>query len=137
MIRRAALMLSLLVAGTAALAQQVDWRTLGQALQDQRPITPEMSSGTEAVLRGLDKVSGQATDLSLPVGGTIDYGTLRITLTGCRFPAETPASDGYAFLTITELRGEEQVFQGWMVASSPALNALDHPRYDVWVMSCH
>ena len=57
-------------------------------------------------------------------------------VTACRYPAEDPASDAFAFLQITDMRGEEQVFQGWMIASSPALNALDHPRYDVWVMSC-
>ena len=27
-------------------------------------------------------------------------------------------------------------FQGWMLASSPALNPLDHPLYDVWVLEC-
>ncbi|MGB1970407.1 MAG: DUF2155 domain-containing protein, partial [Paracoccaceae bacterium] len=27
-------------------------------------------------------------------------------------------------------------FMGWMVASSPALNPLDHRRYDVWVLRC-
>jgi hypothetical protein len=30
----------------------------------------------------------------------------------------------------------DPVFSGWMVASSPALSALDHPRYDVWVLNC-
>ena len=30
-----------------------------------------------------------------------------------------------------------QVFSGWMFASSPALNPLEHPVYDVWVLSCH
>ena len=117
-------------------AQQVDWRTLGDALRDQRPITPEMSSGSEAVLRALDKVSGEVSEIPLAVGGTVDHGRLRISLTACRFPAENPASDAFAFLQITDMRGGEQVFQGWMIASSPALNALDHPRYDVWVMSC-
>ncbi|NOX82694.1 MAG: DUF2155 domain-containing protein [Alphaproteobacteria bacterium] len=28
------------------------------------------------------------------------------------------------------------IFRGWMFASSPALNALEHPVYDVWVISC-
>jgi len=31
---------------------------------------------------------------------------------------------------------DKPVFKGWMIASSPALNALDHPRYDVWVLRC-
>ncbi|HBK91552.1 MAG TPA: hypothetical protein DDZ68_07785 [Parvularcula sp.] len=28
------------------------------------------------------------------------------------------------------------VFSGWMFASSPALSALQHPVYDVWVIDC-
>jgi hypothetical protein len=28
------------------------------------------------------------------------------------------------------------VFSGWMFASSPALSALEHPVYDVWVIDC-
>jgi len=27
-------------------------------------------------------------------------------------------------------------FSGWMFADSPALSALDHPRYDLWVINC-
>ena len=30
----------------------------------------------------------------------------------------------------------ENIFRGWMFASSPALNALEHPVYDVWVIDC-
>lgn len=119
-----------------AVAQQVDWVTLGQALRDQRPIGPEMATGTQAVLRGLDKVSGAVEDLPIGVGGTVEYGRLTITLSACRYPQDNPASDAFAFLTITDTRDREQVFQGWMIASSPALNALDHPRYDVWALSC-
>ena len=36
----------------------------------------------------------------------------------------------------TSQQDGERLFDGWMIASSPALNALDHPRYDVWVIGC-
>ena len=133
---RAAAFVALALASVPAAAQQVDWRTLGEALHDTRPQGPEMSSGTQAVLRALDKVSGEVEDLPVSVGTVIAYGRLTIALTACRFPAENPASDAFAFLQITDTQRGESVFQGWMVASSPALNALDHPRYDVWVLSC-
>lgn len=35
----------------------------------------------------------------------------------------------------TELFGQP-VFKGWMFASSPSLNAMEHPTYDVWVIDC-
>ena len=47
-----------------------------------------------------------------------------------------PAGDAFAFLTVREAGNAEPVFRGWMIASSPALNAMDHQRYDVWVLSC-
>ncbi|WP_306253394.1 DUF2155 domain-containing protein [Parvularcula sp. IMCC14364] len=30
----------------------------------------------------------------------------------------------------------DHLFSGWMFASSPSLNALEHPVYDVWVIDC-
>tara|TARA_R110000787_G_scaffold186397_1_gene297933 strand:- start:23707 stop:23958 length:252 start_codon:yes stop_codon:yes gene_type:complete len=52
-----------------------------------------------------------------------------------RPPKETAEST--AFLETAEQRPGEQpvrTFTGWMFASSPALNALEHPVYDVWVL---
>lgn len=89
-----------------------------------------------AMLRGLDKVSGRTTDLPLQVGQFIRYGRLEIRLGECRFPAADPSSDAFAQMTITDLRQNATVFSGWMIASSPALSALDDARYDVWLMSC-
>ena len=61
---------------------------------------------------------------------------LTITLDGCRYNPENPAAEAYAHLTVRDANMSEPVFDGWMVASSPALSALDHPRYDVWVLRC-
>ena len=95
-----------------------------------------VSIGTGAVLRGLDKVSGEATDLELGNGQTAEFGRLRIDMSECRYPKGNPAGDAYAFLNIWEAGDTTPVFSGWMIASSPALNALDHSRYDVWVLRC-
>ncbi len=92
-----------------------------------------------AVLRGLDKVTARVTTLNAPVGEPIRFGGLEITARTCdkRPPEEPPESA--AFLEITEVRESEprvDVFSGWMFASSPALSAMDHPVYDVWVLDC-
>lgn len=130
-----ALLLALALTAPAA-AQTVDWAVLGQALNDQRPAGPEMTSGTEVTLRALDKVSGAITDLTVAVGASVTHQRLSVSVTACRFPADNPSSDAFAFLTITDAVRGESLFQGWMVASSPALNALDHPRMDIWVLGC-
>lgn len=102
------------------------------------PVSAQRATlGPGASIRLLDKVSGQLEDVDMFSGQIARLGTLDIRLQECRYPTGNPAGDAWAYLVISE-RGEEEteVFKGWMVASSPALNALDHPRYDVWVLRC-
>lgn len=117
MMRAAALMLACLAAGPA-IAQDNVVRAEG------------------ALLRGLDKVSGRTTDIPLRVGEATQYGRLQVRLGECRFPAGNPSADAFAQLTITDTSQNVTLFSGWMMASSPALSALDDARYDVWVLSC-
>jgi len=92
------------------------------------------ATGQGAVLRSVDKVSGDVTDLALVSGDRVGIGSLSVRLAECRYPPENIQGEAYAWLDIRD--GDDLLFSGWMVASSPALNALDHPRYDVWVLRC-
>ncbi len=92
-------------------------------------------SGSGAVLRGLDKVDGDVVDMSLANGEAADLGRLSVEVRECRYPPGA-ISDAYAYLTVRDAQTRDAVFEGWMLASSPALNALEHPRYDVWVLRC-
>jgi len=89
-----------------------------------------------ANMRALDKVSGQAWDFSISTGQSARVGTLTVFSKECRYPTDDPSSNAYVFLSIQDERGGGELFRGWMIASSPALNAFDHARYDVWVLSC-
>ena len=89
-----------------------------------------------AVLRWLDKVSGETADLHLHDALAQARGVMELTATGCRVPADDPTSDGFAHVLLRDLRSGAVLFSGWMVASSPALSALDHARYDVWLLGC-
>lgn len=96
----------------------------------------EMVSAEAGVLRWLDKLTGETEDVELARGQSATWGRLSIQLDDCRYPKGNPASDAIAHLTIRDTELADPVFSGWMVASSPALSALDHPRYDVWVLNC-
>lgn len=97
----------------------------------------EVAPAAGAVLRGLDKVAGTVEDITLQAGTSAVFGRLTITLTECRYPLDDPTSDAFAYLSIRDsLVPDAPVFEGWMIASSPALNALDHARFDVWVLRC-
>ena len=93
-------------------------------------------SASGVTLKGLDKVSGVVTDLNIAVGETAGVGRIEVTLGECRYPEDNATGEGYAWLIIRDPGRDTVLFEGWMVASSPALNALDHPRYDVWVIRC-
>lgn len=105
---------------------------------EPRPAEPAVGAVqvSGAVLRGLDKVAGRSHDIVLGVGESANFGRLTITLTECRVPADNPAADSFAHLLIHDGLTNTVVFRGWMIASSPALNALDHRRFDVWVIRC-
>ena len=100
-------------------------------------LEPVMSDQAQtAVLRGLDRINGTVQNIVLLIGETVTYERLKITLIACRYPKGDINSDAFAQLSIRDIREDEPRFTGWMFASSPALSALDHPRYDVWVLSC-
>lgn len=95
-----------------------------------------VQAGTGAVLRALDKLNAKVSDLTLQNGESSVMGLLEVQLRDCRYPQDDPTGNAYAFLTIREAGVARPVFSGWMIAASPALNPLDHPRYDVWVLRC-
>lgn len=100
---------------------------------------PESRSvvGNVALLRGLDKISGRVRDIEIAVGEAATYERLTITVEQCRRPPDDEADDAFVYMRISDSKGDDaEVFAGWMFASSPALSAMDHQRYDVWVLSC-
>ena len=96
-------------------------------------------SGSVAVLQGLDKVTARVSAIDAPLNIAVRFGTLEITARTCRRrPPEEPPETA-AFLDIRDLKAGQapaRLFSGWMFASSPALSALEHPVYDVWVIDC-
>lgn len=97
-----------------------------------------------AVVRGLDKVTGQARDYTLTVGRPARIGSLEVIARSCSKSAPEETPEVTIFLEVFDnppaREGEEterrEVFQGWMFASSPGLSALDHPNYDIWAIDC-
>ncbi len=93
------------------------------------------------LMGGLDKITARTFKFEAPVGATVRFNKLLITARMCRVrpPEETPETS--VFLEIAEPVTEgsddlHRLFSGWMFASSPGLNALEHPVYDVWVIGC-
>lgn len=97
-----------------------------------------------AVIRGLDKVTGHARDYTLTIGRPTRIGSLEVIARACNknAPEETP--EVRIFVDVFdhpparegEERERQDVFHGWLFASSPSISAVDHPTYDIWAIDC-
>jgi hypothetical protein len=96
----------------------------------------ETANGSQGIVRVLDKTTGNITDLTLSPGETNQVGTLTVLMDECRYPAANPAGDAFVLIEVSDSRRTGPVFVGWLIASAPGVNAMDHPRYDVWALSC-
>ncbi|MEM7569206.1 MAG: DUF2155 domain-containing protein [Pseudomonadota bacterium] len=91
------------------------------------------------VLRGVDKIVGRTETIEVSTQAPASFGQLTITARTCEKAPPTERPETTAFLQITEANDDgagTSVFSGWMFASSPSLNALEHPVYDLWVTDC-
>lgn len=92
-----------------------------------------------AVLQGLDKITARISGFDAGLDTPVRFGTLDIVVRACYRTPPTEPPESTAFVEIDDNRasGERvRVFSGWMFASSPALSAMEHPVYDVWVVDC-
>jgi hypothetical protein len=91
------------------------------------------------ILQTLDKVTGRVRTLEAPLEREVTVGTLSVILRACRKRPPDEPPESAAYLDIVERKQGEQgqgVFRGWMFASAPAVSAMDHPVYDIWVVDC-
>lgn len=103
------------------------------------PALAAMSEYPKVRLRSLDKITARTMTFDAKVGTTIKFGSIYIKIQSCQKPDLQDMPEAAAFLQVWEITPEEQskwIFSGWMFASSPALSAMDHPIYDVWVIDC-
>ncbi len=96
--------------------------------------------GKGAILQGLDKVTARISTLEADVGQTVSFGSLSITVRRCQRSRPDQKLERAAFLEIDNVdpgsKDKKRVFSGWMFMSNPAISALEHPVYDVWVKDC-
>jgi hypothetical protein len=119
---------------------EVPAETLPQTLPQADPeAIPQDGPARVATLRGLDKVTARVTDIEVPVGEPVMFNSFEIVVQTCdkRPPEETPEVTAFTQVTEHRLDGTlERIFSGWMYASTPSLNPVEHSTYDVWLIDC-
>lgn len=103
------------------------------------PVAAETIGNPVAAFSGLDKITGRVTNFDVYIDETVQFGALQITPRACysRPPTETQRTSVFLEVDQVSLKGSvTRIFTGWMFADSPALNAIDHAVYDIWLLDC-
>lgn len=92
-----------------------------------------------AVFSGLDKITGRIIKFEVKLNETVQFGALQVTPRACftRAVTDQPQTTGFVEVEEITLKNEiKRIFNGWMFAASPGLNAVEHAIYDIWLTDC-
>jgi hypothetical protein len=92
-----------------------------------------------AIFSGLDKITGRIISFEVGIDETVEFGAFLVTPRVCYTRPITEPQNTTAFVEVDEITvaGEtKRLFGGWIFASSPGLNGVEHPIYDVWLIGC-
>ena len=91
-------------------------------------------------LKALDKITAKTSAIRLEVGEKKFFGSLEIKALKCQLSVGENATDTVAYLQVKDLSAKDNdqvfLFNGWTFKSSPTLQSIDHPIYDLWITSC-
>ena len=91
-------------------------------------------------LKALDKITAKTSSIRIAVGDKNFFGSLEIKALKCQLSEENETPDTVAYIQVKDLSTKDNnqvfLFNGWTFASSPTLQSIDHPIYDLWIISC-
>ncbi len=136
-------------------AKKSDSKLSGHVFSDLRPSEPDATATIPidsssasvqathhkvALFSGLDKITGRNVSFEVAAGEKVQFGGLYLTSTVCMTRMRNDTPEDEAFVQIWEVQKKKappkSVFSGWMLASSPGLNTLEHPIYAIWLLQC-
>jgi hypothetical protein len=116
------------------------------------------SRGSAIIIGALDREARTNTRIRIPAGGQGTYGSLRIKVSGCFMSHPEDSTESWAYVEVSDMgradrrqlavlpqrdrgrvkaaTGERLLRKGWIIASSPSVTPIDHPIYDMWLVTC-
>ena len=92
------------------------------------------------ILKALDKITAKTSTIRLAVGEKKLFGVLEIKALKCQLSDNSDLTDTVAYIQVKDLSAKDNnqvfLFNGWTFASSPTLQSIDHPVYDLWITNC-
>ena len=91
-------------------------------------------------IKALDKITAKTLSIKLGIGEKKYFGSLEIKGLKCQLSENNEFSDIVAYLQVKDLDSKDNnqvfLFNGWTFVSSPTLEPIDHPIYDLWITGC-
>ena len=91
-------------------------------------------------IKALDKITAKTSSIRLGIGEKNFFGPLEIKALKCQLSENNDFIDTVAYLQVKDLSAKDTnqvfLFNGWTFASSPTLQSIDHPVYDLWITGC-
>ena len=91
-------------------------------------------------ITALDKITAKTLAIKLGIGEKKYFGSLEIIGLKCQLSENNEFNDAVAYLQVKDLAAKDNnqvfLFNGWTFASSPTLQSIDHPIYDLWITGC-
>ena len=91
-------------------------------------------------IKALDKITAKTSAIRLGIGEKKFFGPLEIKALKCQLSENNDFIDTVAYLQVKDLSAKDNnqvfLFNGWTFASSPTLQSIDHPVYDLWITGC-
>ena len=106
----------------------------------EKKILKSQSKVIKVNIVALDKITAKTSDINLILGETKKFGLLQIKAIKCGNVESHLEQSHAAYIQVRDLSDNVNdqvfVFNGWTFSSSTTLNPLDHPVYDLWLVSC-
>ena len=96
-------------------------------------------STNSAIMQAMDKVTGVVNKISVPVNSKVSFGDFSLVLRECKKTPAEETPENFAFVDVADKsfgKDEYNIFRGWLISSTPGINAIEHPIYDVWLLEC-
>ena len=102
--------------------------------------SPENFDKVYINIKALDKITAKTSTIKLAIGDKSFFGTLEVKALKCQLSQTEGFTDTVAYLQVKDLSKKDNnqvfLFNGWTFASSPTLQSIDHPVYDLWITGC-
>ena len=127
--------------GKDELEKTEDKNAILNNITDSYDLTKSEKSDTVYInLKALDKITAKTSSIRMAVGDKIFFGSLEIKALKCQLSGENDTPDTVAYIQVKDLSAQDNnqvfLFNGWTFVSSPTLQPIDHPIYDLWITGC-